>query len=153
MELYDAIFYRKSIKKYSKNRISIDMFEEVKKLCEDIDLLNKDINVKAHPILKGDSLKFIIKKKSRIVAPHYVLITSEIPEDYYGEIGVPVTFFDKYNPEQFEIIGASKWLGKPMSSIAEKGTYVQGGIRFYLANGDGTYRRLYDRIVIRRKRG
>ena len=30
MELYDAIFYRKSIKKYSKNRISIDMFEEVK---------------------------------------------------------------------------------------------------------------------------
>ena len=79
-------------------------------------------------------------------------ITANIPDDYYGEIGVPVTFFDKYNPEQFEIIGASKWLGKPMSDIAEKGTYVQGGIRFYLANGDGTYRRLYDRIVIRRKR-
>ena len=80
-------------------------------------------------------------------------ITADIPDDYYGEMGVPVTFFDKYNPEQFEIIGASKWLGKPMTGIAAKGTYVQGGIRFYLANGDGTYRRLYDRIVIRRKRG
>jgi len=29
----------------------------------------------------------------------------DIPIDYKGEIGVPVTFLDKYNPEQFEIIG------------------------------------------------
>ena len=31
--------------------------------------------------------------------------TSEIPFDYDGLIGVPITFLDKYNPEQFEIIG------------------------------------------------
>lgn len=31
--------------------------------------------------------------------------TSEIPENYDGAIGVPITFLDKYNPEQFEIIG------------------------------------------------
>ena len=30
---------------------------------------------------------------------------SEIPVDYNGDIGVPITFLDKYNPEQFEIIG------------------------------------------------
>ncbi|MCK9595114.1 MAG: adenine-specific methyltransferase EcoRI family protein [Candidatus Omnitrophica bacterium] len=29
----------------------------------------------------------------------------EIPKDYYGIIGVPVTFLDKYNPKQFEILG------------------------------------------------
>ncbi|OGI26830.1 MAG: modification methylase [Candidatus Moranbacteria bacterium RIFOXYB1_FULL_43_19] len=29
----------------------------------------------------------------------------EIPKDYNGIIGVPITFLDKYNPEQFEIIG------------------------------------------------
>ena len=29
---------------------------------------------------------------------------TEIPEDYFGVMGVPVTFLDKYNPEQFEII-------------------------------------------------
>ncbi len=29
----------------------------------------------------------------------------EIPSDYEGAMGVPVTFMDKYNPEQFEIIG------------------------------------------------
>jgi hypothetical protein len=30
-----------------------------------------------------------------------------IPKDYYGVMGVPITFMDKYNPEQFEIIGRS----------------------------------------------
>lgn len=32
--------------------------------------------------------------------------TRKIPGDYPGVMGVPVTFFDKYNPEQFQIIGA-----------------------------------------------
>jgi hypothetical protein len=31
--------------------------------------------------------------------------TKDIPMDYKGHIGVPITFLDKYNPEQFEIIG------------------------------------------------
>jgi hypothetical protein len=31
--------------------------------------------------------------------------TKDIPMDYDGEMGVPITFLDKYNPEQFEIIG------------------------------------------------
>lgn len=30
--------------------------------------------------------------------------TKEIPTDYNGVMGVPITFLDKYNPEQFEII-------------------------------------------------
>lgn len=30
---------------------------------------------------------------------------TDIPMDYDGVMGVPVTFLDKYNPEQFEIIG------------------------------------------------
>lgn len=75
--------------------------------------------------------------------------TSDIPADYTGAMGVPLTFLDKYNPSQFEIIGSSTLLAIPMTKVAEKGTYSQGTQRFYLANGDGTYRRLYDRIVIR----
>ena len=31
--------------------------------------------------------------------------TKEIPADYEGIMGVPITFIDKYNPDQFEIIG------------------------------------------------
>lgn len=44
--------------------------------------------------------------------PHYdnynavdVRKTVEIPRDYGGAMGVPITFLDKYNPEQFEILG------------------------------------------------
>ncbi len=76
---------------------------------------------------------------------------AETPVDYSGAMGVPITFLDKYNPEQFEIIGSSRILSLPMSQIAQKGSYEQGGPRFYLDNGNGTYSRLYDRIVIRNK--
>lgn len=34
--------------------------------------------------------------------------TKDIPIDYTGVMGVPVTFMDKYNPEQFEIIGSNR---------------------------------------------
>lgn len=75
---------------------------------------------------------------------------AEIPMDYNGEMGVPITFLDKYNPDQFKIIGNSKWLGRPISDFAVKGTYSAGGMRFYVPNGDGTHRRMYERIVIQR---
>lgn len=42
---------------------------------------------------------------------------AEIPMDYDGEMGVPITFLDKYNPDQFKIIGNSKWLGNPRSRL------------------------------------
>ena len=32
-------------------------------------------------------------------------VTKDIPVDYTGAMGVPITFIDKYNPDQFEIIG------------------------------------------------
>ena len=59
--------------------------------------------------------------------------TADIPQDYDGVMGVPITFMDKYNPDQFEILGNEEDLGVP------KG-------RGYL-NG----KRLYGRIFIRRK--
>lgn len=76
----------------------------------------------------------------------------DIPMDYPGAMGVPVTFLSYHNPDQFELLGNSQMLSTPMSAIAEKGTYAQGGPRFYLPNGDGTYRRMFDRVVVRNKR-
>lgn len=34
-----------------------------------------------------------------------VPFTEAIPSDYDGKMGVPMTFLDKYNPDQFKIIG------------------------------------------------
>ena len=39
---------------------------------------------------------------------------SDIPMDYSGTMGVPITFIDKYNPQQFEILGianSARWIG------------------------------------------
>ncbi|MCC6485182.1 MAG: adenine-specific methyltransferase EcoRI family protein [Armatimonadetes bacterium] len=108
-----------------------------------------------------DNLKFSKHKEIRGKAAYdryanydaiEVPFTDAIPSDYDGEMGVPITFLDKYNPEQFEILGSSRTLGAPMAAVAEKGSYVQGGPRFYIATGDGTYRRMYDRLVIRHRR-
>lgn len=81
-----------------------------------------------------------------------------IPSDYDGAMGVPVTFMDTFNPEQFEIVGSSLELARPISEIATKGECVFGGRRFYtteLNEGDRArgykYHRLYDRIVIKTK--
>ncbi|MDO8590470.1 MAG: adenine-specific methyltransferase EcoRI family protein [bacterium] len=37
-----------------------------------------------------------------------VPFTDSIPSDYNGVMGVPITFLDKYNPDQFEILGATQ---------------------------------------------
>lgn len=63
----------------------------------------------------SDNVKFSshkdIKGKNYLKYDNYnaieVPFTDAIPSDYDGVMGVPITFLDKYNPEQFEIIGAS----------------------------------------------
>ncbi len=47
--------------------------------------------------------------------------TEEIPDDYPGMMGVPVTFLDKYNPDQFEILGITKsWFGMNSKKYPEQ---------------------------------
>ncbi len=47
--------------------------------------------------------------------------TEDIPCDYDGVMGVPVTFLDKYNPDQFEILGITKtWFGMASKIYGEQ---------------------------------
>lgn len=47
--------------------------------------------------------------------------TEEIPCDYDGVMGVPVTFLDKYNPDQFDILGITKtWFGMANKTYGEQ---------------------------------
>ena len=78
---------------------------------------------------------------------------SDIPCDYYGMMGVPITFMAVYCPEQFEIVGYSLDMATPISTCAAEGAdFTKGGNCFYLDDGNLHYRRLYDRFVIRRKK-
>lgn len=48
-------------------------------------------------------------------------VTKDIPMDYAGVMGVPITFLDKYNPEQFELLGIMN-TGEENKGIRHEGT-------------------------------
>ena len=75
--------------------------------------------------------------------------TDAIPEDYEGVMGVPISFLDRYCPEQFEIIGIGLELAN-MDIIKKKLGKLNGGPRLYVER-DGELVRLYERILIRKK--
>ena len=78
-----------------------------------------------------------------------VPFTDAIPSDYDGVMGVPISFLDKYCPEQFEIIGISLELAD-MIPIKERLGRLNGGPRLYTER-DGELVRQYERILIRRR--
>ena len=108
-----------------------------------------------------ENIKFSKHKEVRGVGyPKYVNydaidvpFSDAIPADYDGAMGVPISFMDKYCPEQFEILGISLDLATPIKECVEPDAeYEKGGLRFYLKIGEKKYHRLYDRIVIRARR-
>lgn len=78
--------------------------------------------------------------------------TLNIPADYDGIMGVPITFLDKYSPDQFEIIMLAN--GNARSNVASK-TLAEVGYRPHSEDKGGVGiingRRVYARILIRRK--
>ncbi len=80
----------------------------------------------------------------------------EIPEDYFGKMGVPITFIDKYCPDQFEILGLCHGnLGveagiKPYDRELKKlNKGLRDGDPYYLRDGKPIIP--YSRVLIRRK--
>ena len=70
--------------------------------------------------------------------------TAEIPSDYEGVMAVPITFLDRYSPDQFEILGATESEGKGFSN----GLWDESsGVSQPMLNG----KRLYKRLFIKRK--
>ena len=51
--------------------------------------------------------------------------TAEIPMDWDGAMGVPITFLDKHNPEQFEILGFSSLWDDGFKSHTFYGDYAE----------------------------
>lgn len=78
--------------------------------------------------------------------------TQNIPMDYEGVMGVPITFLDKYNPEQFEIIMLAN--GNSRTNVSSK-TLRKVNYRKHPEDRGGVGmldgRRVYARILIRRK--
>ena len=99
--------------------------------------------------------------------------TKDIPVDYNGVMGVPITFLDKYNPDQFEIIGITKsWDASFRVKMYPKQLQVDKGIekevsklndgavlklarpidKTYYKVDNECFLQLYARILIKNKR-
>jgi hypothetical protein len=100
-----------------------------------------------------DNLKYNKKMKGKMSYDRYdnydaieVPFTDAIPSDYEGVMGVPISFLDKYNPEQFEILGSDYDIkeGKLPKLVNSnwKGKFDRGYI-----NGQ----RIYSRILIKHR--
>lgn len=78
--------------------------------------------------------------------------TQNIPVDYDGIMGVPITFLDKYSPDQFEIVMLAN--GNARSNVSSK-TLTEVKYRLHTEDRGGVGiidgRRVYVRILIRRK--
>lgn len=102
-----------------------------------------------------------------------VSMAANIPMDYAGVMGVPITFLDKFNPEQFEIIGITKtWFGLANKVYPKQIQVNKQGKRsqvtklndgavikidtppenktYYVVDG-GLYMQTYPRLLIRNK--
>lgn len=125
----------------------------------------------------ADNIKFSKHKEVRGVGyPKYdnfdaieVPYVDAIPSDYDGMMGVPVTFLEKHNPEQFEIVGSSEGDYTPTKTYGPKKKVVDGvsmksntgTLACYVraeSFGAGTYfdvgypvKRIYKRLFIRPK--
>lgn len=62
--------------------------------------------------------------------------TKDIPVDYAGNFGVPITFLDKYNPNQFEIIGQGQ--GNLYREMTDKGLNKKFVEDYYKSGGTGS---------------
>ena len=90
--------------------------------------------------------------------------TDAIPSDYAGVMGVPISFLDKYNPDQFEIVGNGQTMAnelgiRPVGQEFVDAYYAQGNTGQINAKWNNLVYRIgekvvvpYQRILIRHKK-
>jgi hypothetical protein len=102
---------------------------------EKLSLMTMDENLKfsSHREIRGKSAYDRYDNYDAIDVPY----TDAIPSDYDGLMGVPISFLDKYNPDQFEIIGMDRPLVYALT----------GKVSRFRING----KEIYARIVIRHR--
>ena len=83
-----------------------------------------------HKEIKGKNAYDFYDNYAAIEVP----FTDAIPSDYEGVMGVPISFLDKYSPEQFEIIGSNRGVDQDTDGVYGRGSYL---------NGKETFKRLF----------
>lgn len=89
----------------------------------------------------------LYKKYNSVDYPHYdnyaainVGKTADIPMDYSGVMGVPITFMDKFSPDQFTIFGCTESEGNGLSNGLWNS---ESGVKQPLIDGKRKYKRIF----------
>lgn len=91
MDMYDAIFVRKSTRKFKDEPLAESAAEAVRKLVDGAERLYPGIDMRVEIVMDGkkvqDMRKGIVGSFGKIIAPHYLVITSEEKPGYRENIG------------------------------------------------------------------
>lgn len=136
---------------------------------EPLPLMTMSDNLKysKHKQVKGKTAYDVYDNYDAIEVPY----TDAIPSDYKGVMGVPISFLDKYSPDQFEIVGSDAYDGTPPTKKYSNKEKVVNGKRMKSQTGtmgcvireenfgSGTYfdvgypvRAVYKRIFIKHRK-
>lgn len=96
-----------------------------------LSLMTMDDNLKFNKKLKGVTEYSYYDNYDAIEVP----FTDAIPSNYDGMMGVPITFLDKYSPEQFVILGSDAYKGTPPKIKYSKKEKVVSGKRMKSQTG------------------
>lgn len=126
---------------YSQPKIFIQPDGSEKKFGNILWYTNLDIPKRHEPMLLGwkfeKGLEMGIYQKYDNYDAYNVDKVCQIPRDYDGVLGVPITFLDKYCPEQFEIID-----GIGRYSILDNEATKKDGKYLSMLNGEAKYFRI-----------
>ncbi|WP_278394733.1 adenine-specific methyltransferase EcoRI family protein [Acinetobacter venetianus] len=108
---------------------------------EPLQLMTMNDNLRYNKRLKGKEKYDYYDNYDAIEIP----FTNAIPSDYDGAMAVPITFLDKYNPEQFEILSCNDFRKNPNTPFKEHGL---------IKDKDGTIdgKATYVRVLIKHKK-
>lgn len=91
MDMYDAIYKRKSIRKYTDERLSESTFQKIQNIVDTVERLYSTIDVQIHIVRDGEKIQKIsggiVGSYGKIKAPHYLVLTSEEKEGYLENAG------------------------------------------------------------------
>lgn len=104
---------------------------------------------------ESDVIKFVTKKpfdKYDNYDAIDVSLVKNIPSDYEGYMGVPISFLDKYSPEQFDIVGSFN-NGEHGAELGAKKIEILSEGKKMMWNGPAVNKSpIYKRIIIKHKK-
>lgn len=121
MNLYEAIFVRKSVRKYKMKSIEQAMLDGIFRFANDLPMLFDDIHVE-YKIIENVSTNHAVKGLFHVKAPYYLIIASEKSSGYLLNAG--------YIMQQISLYMTAKGLGSCFQGGVKPNKEIMEGLKY-----------------------